>query len=697
MTFAAIPARVRAALPAAAIFILTFAAYAPAIRGGLIWNDPDYVTRPELQPLGGLRRIWFEVGATEQYYPVLHSAFWLEHRLWGDAPAGYHALNVDLHALSACVFALVLIELGISGRVAWLAGACFALHPVEAESVAWISEQKNTLSTVFYLLAALAYLRGRRAAAAPDAAGRPRPGRLHYGVATGLFVLALLSKSVTATLPAALLVVLAWRQGGLGWRRDVRPLLPWFGLGAAVGLFTAWVEGTYAGAQGSLFSLGPVGRCLVAGRAIFFYLGKLLWPAHLSFIYPRWSVSAAEPLQWLPLAGALALTGVLAWRSFGPPGKRRPAWRAALCAWLFFVGSLFPTLGFFNVYAFVFSYVADHWQYLASLGILALAASAVPALGRAGFWAAGGVLALLGCLTFRQCGQYRDLETLYRTTLARNPNAWMVNSNLASLLLQQGHPAEAIPLFRRAEELAPTFPEIPFNLGDALMAAGRVQEAIGAYQEALRLRPDYALVHANLGSALLSLGRPAEAIPHFQEALKVFPGLANVRDSLGYALERTGRLEEAMAEYRRSIAIDPKAWEVHYRLANDLGNLGRYAEAAAEYRRALSANPQSAEAHANLGLALANLGRYPEAEAEIAEALRLRPGYAAARAYLGVALAQSGRVEDAILQFRLAIALSPATADFHAQLGQALREQGRTAEAAAEFAEASRLGGGAAP
>ena len=359
---------------AALVFAATLIAYFPALRGGLIWDDDFHVTKPLLRSLHGLGLIWFHVGETPQYYPLLHSAFWVEHRLWGDAVLGYHLVNVLLHATSACLFGLILKKLlvervapnplvGLSGRISVLGATrstflgtplvgalLFALHPVCVESVAWISEQKNTLSTVFYLLSALAFLEFDRT--------RKWAG---YFLATGLFVLALLSKSVTATLPAALLVVFWWQRGRLSWKRDIAPLLPWLAIGAASGLFTAWVEKFSIRATGAEFSLTAVQRCLVAGRVIWFYLGKLAWPVDLTFIYPRWVIDASAgwqylfPLAFVALVAALALT---CRRTRGP-----------LAALLLFAGSLAPVLGFFNVYPFRYSFVADHFQYLATLGI----------------------------------------------------------------------------------------------------------------------------------------------------------------------------------------------------------------------------------------------------------------------------------------------------------------------------------------
>jgi protein O-mannosyl-transferase len=248
--------------------------YLPALKGGLLWDDDAHVTKPVLQSLNGLWHIWFDLSATQQYYPLLHTAFWLEHRLWGDTAFGYHLINVLLHVTAAILVVLVVKRLSLPG--AWLAGYVFALHPVCVETVAWISEQKTTLSAVFYLAALLAYLHFHQTRR-----------RTHYLAALALFVLALLSKTVTATLPAALLVILWWREERLTWKHDIAPLLPWFPVGAAAGLVTAWVERHYIHADGASFALTLGERCLLAGRVIWFYLEKVLCPINLMFTYPR--------------------------------------------------------------------------------------------------------------------------------------------------------------------------------------------------------------------------------------------------------------------------------------------------------------------------------------------------------------------------------------------------------------------------
>jgi len=634
----------RSWLPWLGLFLAVASAYGPAWRAGFIWNDSDYVTAPALRSLGGLGRIWTEVGATEQYYPVLHSWFWLQHGCFGDAPAGYHLVNLLLHALAAGLFALVLRRLGVAG--AWLAALLFALHPVAVESVAWIAEQKNTLSLAFYLGAALAYLRFAES----------RRGR-DYALATGLFALALLSKSVTATLPAALLLVLWWKHGALDWRRDVRPLAPWLIAGAAFGLFTAWVEHGVVGARGADFDLTLLERALLAARVSWFYLGKLVWPAELIFIYPRWEVSAAVWWQWLFPVALLGLLA-LAWRLRGRT-------RAPLAALLFFLGSLFPTMGFFNVYAFQFSFVADHWQYLPMLGPLALVTAGAATWAerlrvdarRLALAGAAALLGLLGWLTWEQAARYRDIATFYRETLAANPASWMSHNNLGLLLLEEGRVDDALAHLAAAAQLKPQHAEVANNHGTALRAAGRHDEAREAFRRATELKNGY--VEAEFNYAL--------------------------------ALAESGRATEAEAHYARVLALRP----AHAKAANNLGNLRLAASdtAGAErlFRAALAAAPDFADAHHNLGVALFAQRRRAEAIGELRQALALDAERDVSRWLLAITLA-GDQPAEAIPVLEEFVRRVPDRADAYQLLAQCLWRVGRRDEASRAAETARRLG-----
>jgi tetratricopeptide (TPR) repeat protein len=638
---AALPRALPAAWFFAGVLLLLLLAYGPALSGTLLWDDAGHVTRPDLRPLAGLGRIWSEPGATQQYYPVLHTAFWLEHRLWGDATVGYHVLNVALHALAATQFLIVLRRLAVPG--ATLAALLFAFHPVGVESVAWIAEQKNTLSLVFYLGAALAYLRFD--------ARRRWPA---YALALFLFLLGLLTKTVTATLPAALLVVFWWRRGRLDGWRDVLPLLPWFALGATGGLFTAHLERVQIGAEGADFALGLADRCVLAGRVFWFYLGSFAWPSSLLFVYPRWAVDASVAGQWTGLVAAAGLFGFLLHRS------RRQ--RGPLAAALLFAGALFPVLGFFNVYPFVFSYVADHFQYLACLPPCALAGAGLAAVGArlprgAALGLAGLLLAALGGLTWRQSAMYRDVFTLFETTLARNPAAWMAHHNLAL----------------------------------ALGAAGRVEEALPHFEAVLRLRPGHAAAENNLGNALVRLGRPAEAIPHLERALQLHPAYAAAQDNLGSAYLALERLPESRAHFEQALQLDPANAVTHRNLGVVLAMDDRIPGAIAHFAEAARLDPRYADAELNWAVGLMVSGHFDEAIPHFERAVALDPASIDTRNTYGQALLQHRRFAAALVQFEAALPLNPDQAAAHMNLALALRELGRRDDASRHYTEALRL------
>jgi len=601
---------------AAAVLIV----YQPALRAGFIWDDDGHITKPALQSLHGLWRIWFEIGATQQYYPVLHSAFWLEHRLWGQSPFGYHLLNIGLHILASLLFArLVFVLLApqwpapLRRSVAYLAAGLFALHPVCVETVAWVSEQKNTLSAVFYLCAALAYLRF-------DADRNWR----WYGASFGLFVLALLSKSVTATLPAALLVILWFRRGRLELRRDWAPLALWFPLAGAMGWLTGYVERTQIGAEGTAFALSFVQRCVLAGRIFWFYLEKLAWPAGLSFNYVRWTIDARRPVHFVALFGAFALVAAI-W------AFRKRA-RAPLAAVLCFGGTLFPALGFFNVYPFVYSYVADHFQYLASLAYCALAATGVGLLGirsRLTRWIAALasvlVLGWFGFLSHSQARIYRDAETLYRATLERNPASALAWTNLGLILYDRGDLATAIEYYKRALASNPHMVEARNDLGIALADAGRWDAAIEQFAAALRDKNPFPQAQINLSRPLIALGRYSEADAVLRSALLYLPNEPAAHLALGRSLHGQGQYAAAIQEYQIVLKLRPDLPGVWNFLGDTLVHLGRTDEAMPDFIEALRLRPAYADARFNYALALVTKGQIHEAVTQLIEANRLDP------------------------------------------------------------------------
>jgi tetratricopeptide (TPR) repeat protein len=658
----------------------TLLAYEPAWNGQPVWDDDVHMTRPELRSASGLVRIWTDLSATPQYYPLMHTVFWLEHRVFGDAPLGYHTVNILLHFFSAILLVVILRGLGIPG--AWLAGGIFALHPVMVESVAWITELKNTLSGVFFLGAGLAYLRF----------DHKRENRF-YAIALMLFILGLLAKSVIVTLPAALLAVFWWKRGKIEFKRDVIALLPFFTVGILSGLFTAWVERRYAGAAGGEFSFAIIDRCLIAGKAFWFYLYKLFWPSELIFIYPRWHINSTAAWQYL-FPAAFLVAAALLW------GLRKKS-RTPLAVLLYFSMTVFPALGFFNLYYFRYSFVADHFQYLASIGpITAVAAFIMHRSGRLKkmLQPLPGciLLSILSLLTWRQSAQYSDAETLYRATIQKNPACWMAYYNLGFLLANMGRTDEAKALYFKTLAINPNHERAHINLGNLLAKMGRNGEAMAHFQKALEIKPNSDEAHYNLGILLASMGRTDEALTHYLMALKINPVSAEAHYNLGNLLSDIGRADEALAHYKKALEITPNDNEIHNNLGILLANMGRTDEAIAHFQKALAINPNLADVHNNLGIQFVKTNRVEEAAAQFHKALAIDPNYANAHANLGILLSNGGRLDEAIAHYRKALEIDPSGISTLKNLAFALAQKGQITEASAilqnAFASAKSAG-----
>jgi tetratricopeptide (TPR) repeat protein len=508
-------------MAAGALILLTLVVYLPVIHCGYVWDDDFYVTaNPLLTDTDGLKRIWFSLDSPSQYFPLVYTAFRMEYAMWGLNPLGYHLVNVFIHAMNALLVWLVLSRLRIRG--AWLAAAIFALHPVNVESVAWITERKNTLSTLFYLLAMLAWLRFADK-------GTTRAWR-YYSLALFFYALALSAKTTVCTLPIALLIVL-WIRGEPVNRRRVAQVIPFLAMAVAMGLITVWWEHGHQGTQGAQWALHPIQRLLIASHAIWFYLGKLVWPAQLTFSYPKWHISTADPRQYVWVAGLISLAAAI--YGFRKIGKGPAA------AAIFFAATLIPMLGFFSLYTFRYSYVADHYQYVACLGPIALFSWAVsgrwksPKVNYAiGLVLPGLILCTLGILTWRQTHIYRDPVTIWADTLAKNPKSILAHDSVGVMLAHQGRYEEALEHYKIALSVGPDA-ETYDAMGVSLFALGRRNQAIDCYRTAIALNNRNPYPHLNLAAAMYFMGDYAEAwkevhlgeryggtpIPDFIEAL----------------------------------------------------------------------------------------------------------------------------------------------------------------------------------
>jgi tetratricopeptide (TPR) repeat protein len=528
-------------------FLLTLSiviAYSPSWNGSQLWDDDGHITKPELRTFDGLKRIWTELGATQQYYPLLHTAFWLEYHLWSENTTGYHFVNIALHCISALLIVYILSLLKFPKP--WFVAAVFSLHPVQVESVAWISELKNCLSGVFFFASILTYLKF-------DITRKKH----YYTFAILLFILGLMSKSVIATMPIILLTVFWFKRGKLNLKKDFLPLLPFIAIGIVTGLFTSWVERKYIGAEGDVFNFTLIERVLIAGRVFWFYLTKLIFPVNLTFIYPRWIINQSVWWQYLfPVAGLL-LAGVLL--------TIRKIWKAPLAALICYAVAIFPVMGFFNVYPFRYSFVADHFQYLACIGPIIIVTSGIDKaivkfnnknninLVKTAIF--GIIIATFGLLTLNQNRMYSDIETLYRTTIQRNPDCWMAYLSLGRVLSKKGLEDESISLYKKAIELKPDYLEAYNNLGNILRKKGQTDAAIELYLTAIKINPDKPDAYNNLAITYAQLHRFDEAIANYKKALEINPNKINTLNNLAGVYVQLNQINDAIVLLKKALSL----------------------------------------------------------------------------------------------------------------------------------------------
>jgi protein O-mannosyl-transferase len=673
-------------------------AYYPCLRGGFMLDDNLLLTENQLMKASdGPYRFWFSSDALE-YYPVTNTIFWIEWRVWGMDPTGYHAVNLIIHIADTLLLWCILRKLSIPG--AFLAAMIFAVHPVNVESVAWIAQLRNVLTLFFSLLSTWCYLKADRYRAimcmAPTySLGKSREGeteipwpiaprhlRFFYWLSLSLFILALLSKGSSAVLPALLLGLIWWVRGVQKW--DIVRITPFF---AAAALFT-WVHiWCQTHGSGEVFRTASIAeRLLGAGCVVWFYLYKAILPYDLAFVYPQWYIQVSNPLWWLPLIGVFAVTAVL-WRY-------RKGWsRPFLFAWGFFCVALVPVMGFTHVGFMQYSMVADHYQHIAIIGVIALAAAGhstwrLNARTKT-IWAASTITVMtVGTLLFlacQQCGLYGDVIRLYQVTLEKNPECWMIHNNLGYILFREGRQTEAVECFQQALYLKPDYDVALNNLGKCFIDEGRLPEAMEHFYKAIKSNPRAPEAYNNLGIVLAMTSRQQEAVSNFMQALGKDPYYAEAHYNLGFTLNRMGRVQEAINHYEQALRIKPDYFSAH----NDLGLLlivtGLPQEAIGHFKQALQLAPKEAETYKNMGIAMAVTGRLQEAIRFLERALALKPDFPDAHYQLGLALAEQGRKQEAIEHFEQVIRLNPEYFEADNRLGITLSEMGRVQEAIEHF------------
>jgi tetratricopeptide (TPR) repeat protein len=663
--------------------------YSPVWWAGYIWDDDVLLTaNPCIVGPLDLTEIWTTSAA--DICPMTLTTFWVEHALWGLAPLPYHLVNVLIHGASAVLLWRVLLCLRVPG--AWLGSALWALHPVQVQSVAWISEMKNTESGLFFLLSIVFFMRWLPTRKSDE---QTRHG-WNYAWTLFFAAMAMASKSSTVFLPGALCLC-AWRiEGQWRWRNLVE-VTPVIFMSAAACVLSVWTQGLQLGQTAAIDSQWTrtwPERLVTAGDAVWFYLGKLLWPESLIMIYPRWEIDAGQWWSYLPLLAVIVVL-LLLWRY-------RESWsRPWFFVFVYFLGALLPVLGLADNFIFRYSLVFDHFQYLASMGPLMLAGAGLVRLGNfyglGKTWLsvlAGVALLVFGMLSWQRVWVYENSMTLWTDTLAKNPGCWMASTNLGAALEQNGRVDEAILQHQRALEINPDFAEAHYNLGVALFKNGQKDAAITQFQNAVKIQPNFAGAHNDLGAALEQKGQINEAYAQYQEALKDDPYLDQTYYNLGNILFQKGQVDEAIEHYRKALEINPANAQAHYFLGNSLLQRGLTDEAILHYQKAVKIDPNFVEAHTNLGRVLYQKGRLDEAIIQCREALAINPDFAEAHYNLGTALFRNGQDDEAIGHYRKALEINPNLAGAHTNLGIALAKKGLVKEAIAQFKAVVRLNPG---
>jgi len=651
--------------------------YQSVWHAGFIWDDDLLIAANPcvVGPLG-LKEIWTTNAA--DICPLTITVFWVEHALWGLAPLPYHLVNVLLHGMCAILLWRVGRNLQIPG--AWLGAALWALHPVQVESVAWIAETKNTLSGFFFLLAILFFVKKPGTGNKNDQS----PNSWNDLLVLLFASLAMAAKSSAVTLPLVLCLCAWWREGRWNWINLIK-VAPIFLVSLIIGSLSIWTQ-KLAGAGDPVLARSWPERLATAGDAVWFYLGKLVWPYPLITVYPRWEINVEEWYSYLPSLGVALLLFVL-WF------KRRSWFTSPFFIFVCFLATLLPVLGLANMNFFRYSFVADHFQYLASMGPLVLIGaglsrfSAIVLPGKTWLQSilSAGLLLTLGTLSWQQVRVYENQETLWTDTLVKNPDCWVAHNGLGAAFFQKGQVDEAIGQFQKALEINPNYTEAHSNLGLAFLQKERTDEALEQFQKAMEISPRYFKAYGNLGNALLQKGRVDQAIEQYQKALKINPGHAETHNNLGNAFLQKGQAGEAMEQFRKALEIRPALADAHYNLGNIFAQKGNEDEAIKEFQKALEIDPGNARTHNNLGNALLRKGQATEAMEQFQKALQINPAFAEAHNNLGNALTQEKRTNEAMGQFQKALEINPALADAHYNLGNVLAHTGRIAEAMEQY------------
>jgi tetratricopeptide (TPR) repeat protein len=644
----------------------------PSLQGGFLRvDDVEYLQQSKRWNGLTWNAVKWAFTTTESYYqPLPRLSHVLDYTMWGSNPVGHHATNVVLHALNAVlVFGFLWTLLGgtsLTARerltAAWAVAVVFAIHPLQTESVAWMSGRTQLLCTAFEIGSLWAYVTGARR------------------WAWGLYAVALLCKPIAVALPFVMLAIDYFplrRHEQFGWSRLVWEKAGLIAVTVAAGV-AMMIKTTREGAMLPLAMPLSV-RVLRMFDSLAFYLWKLVWPTHLSPSYPvRWDPSLDEATVLASVLSVVIITAVIV------RDRRRMPMLAA--AWGAYVMLVAPFSGLIPPGS---PALASRYVYIAVLPPLLVAGGAVVWLLRRSTRVMGvtlvcllvGQLWILGARTRRLIPNWHNDETLWRASLVEFPDSEQFNRALATELLDQGRASEALPYAERAVKIAPELGETRMRLGLVLAMLGRPQEAIEQHEQALRINPNSAVTRFGLAVALDQIGKPEYAVGQYEEALRLNPNLEGAHYNLANALMELGRLPEAVEHYQQALQIDPDYAEAHNNLGLALVQVGRAQEAIGHYQQAVRIKPDSIEAHNNLGLALVRLGRAQEAIEHYQQALRIKSDSAEVHNNLGLALVQVGRAQEAIEHCQQALRIKPDFAAAQYNLRSALEETGKLQEA----------------
>jgi protein O-mannosyl-transferase len=609
----------RAVAGATLLGLLVVVAYLPALSAGYVWDDDALLTaNKNVQSLEGLVETWKNPRANNDFYPLTHTSFWVEYHLWGYAPLGYHLDNILLHAANAVLVWLILKRLSVPG--AWVAAAIFALHPVQVESVAWVAERKSVLGGLFCLLAVLLFV--RVTLTGDDLSVRRR--RLLYGLSLACFALALLARPVMMAAAAVLPLVVWYKRGRLA-RGDVFRIAWYWVLAAAMAPVTIWVQYAHVKASGQAFDFSMPERVLIAGRALWFYLDKLVWPPPLIFCYDKWAIDAGAWWQWLyPAGAAAALAGLVLLR-------KRIGLGPLIGAGAFII-MLSPALGFFNVYWHQYYFVADHMQYLACIGLIAVATATAVRLRariRPALWfAAVIVLGALGVQTWQQCSHYKDAETLWTDTIDKNPGSWMALNNRGNIYSHREDWERAIHDYDEAVRFNPDSANAYNNRGLTLASMGDLDAAIRDFDQVIRIEPENPRNYVTRGAVYASKGEFDRAIQDYDAAIGLKSDYADAYTNRGLAYAKKKEFDRAIRDYDEAVRINPDYATAYSNRGQAYSNKGDHARAIQDYDQALRLDPHQAETYLYRGNAFTLSSDYDRAIQDYSQAIQVRPNYA---------------------------------------------------------------------